>query len=107
MEIFSSWLVEQPIKQSALHVKAVLRLVDDPAPGSVENGVGNFYVPSNREAVKKNRIPRGSFHVTWRNHPIGVLPNDIRSQRAQSRWSPGFRINGSRTIQSRVLLVKE
>src|SRR6476646_11567738 len=107
MEIFSSWFVEQPIKQGALHMKAVLGFVDDPAPGSVENGVGNLHVPSNRETVKKNRISRGSFHVLWRNHPVGVLPNDIRRQAAQRSWSPGFRINGTRTFQGRVLLVKE
>jgi hypothetical protein len=82
MEIFESWLVEQPIEQSALHMKAVLSLVDDAAPRSVENGVGNLYVPSNREAVEENRIARGCFHVIWRNHPIGVLPNDIRAQLA-------------------------
>jgi hypothetical protein len=65
MEIFWSSLIKQPIKQSALHMKAVLCLVDDPAPGSVENSVGNLHVPSNREAVKKDRVARGSFHVTW------------------------------------------
>src|SRR5260370_29656261 len=100
-------LVEQPVKQSALHMKAVLSLVDDPAARSVENSVGNLHVPSNREAVKKNRVARGSFHVMWGNHPVGVLPNDIRPQPAQSRGSPGFRINGTRTFQGRVLLVKE
>jgi hypothetical protein len=83
MEIFSSSLVEHPVKQSALHMKAVLRLVDDSTPVSVKNGVGNLDVPSNREAVKKNRISRGSFHVRWRNHPLDVLPNDIRPQAAQ------------------------
>src|SRR2546430_6702874 len=107
MEIFLSWLVQERIQQSALHVKTVLGLVDDPAPRSVEDSVGNLHVPSNWEAVKKNRVVRGSFHVTWRNHPVPVLPNDIRPQPAQSRWSPGFRINGTRVFQRRILFAKE
>src|SRR5215831_1513700 len=88
-------------------MKTVLGLINDTAPGSVQNSVGDLHVPSNRQAVKKNRVPRGSLHVKWRNHPVGVLPNDIRSQPALSRWSPRLRVNGTRTLQSRILLVKE
>src|SRR5262249_2968107 len=88
-------------------MKAVLGFVDDSAPGSVENSVCNFYVSSNRETVKKHPVVRRSLHVVWRNPPIGVLPNHIWPDCARTCWSPRFRVNGTRTIQGRVLIVKD
>src|ERR1051326_3289728 len=71
-------------------MKPVLRLVDDPAPRTIENCIGNLHVPSNRKAVKKNCGARRNF---------SSLPSGSKERgdcRCSSRWSvePGHRPGG-------------